>query len=61
MRPKIVTSLMGSIADNASGRIYSYRISKAVANMLSVNLHHELKPRNVYVMLLHPGARSPGR
>ena len=51
----IVTSRMGSIGDNASGRMYSYRMSKAAANMLGVNLHHELKPRNVSVMLLHPG------
>ena len=51
----IVTSRMGSIADNASGRMYSYRMSKAAANMLGVNLHHELKPRGAHVMLLHPG------
>jgi NAD(P)-dependent dehydrogenase (short-subunit alcohol dehydrogenase family) len=51
----IVTSRMGSIGDNGSGRMYSYRMSKAAANMLGVNLHHELKPKGVHVMLLHPG------
>jgi NAD(P)-dependent dehydrogenase (short-subunit alcohol dehydrogenase family) len=51
----IVTSRMGSIADNGSGRMYSYRMSKAAANMLGVNLHHELRPRGVSVVLLHPG------
>ena len=51
----IVTSRMASIGDNASGRMYSYRMSKAAANMLGVNLHHELRPRGVCVMLLHPG------
>ncbi len=51
----IVTSRMGSIGDNGSGRMYSYRMSKAAANMLGVNLHHELKPRGVHVVLLHPG------
>jgi len=51
----IVTSRMGSIGDNASGRMYSYRMSKAAANMLGVNLYHELRPRGVCVMLLHPG------
>jgi NAD(P)-dependent dehydrogenase (short-subunit alcohol dehydrogenase family) len=51
----IVTSRMGSIGDNESGRMYSYRMSKAAANMLGVNLHHELAPRGVRVMLLHPG------
>jgi NAD(P)-dependent dehydrogenase (short-subunit alcohol dehydrogenase family) len=51
----IVTSRMGSIGDNQSGRMYSYRMSKAAANMLGVNLDHELRPRGVRVMLLHPG------
>lgn len=51
----IVTSRMGSIGDNESGRMYSYRMSKAAANMLGVTLYHDLKPRGVAVMLLHPG------
>lgn len=51
----IVTSRMGSIGDNESGRMYSYRMSKAAANMLGVNLYHEFRARDVYVMLLHPG------
>ena len=51
----IVTSRMGSIGDNGSGRMYGYRMSKAAANMLGVNLWHELRPRGVSVMLLHPG------
>ncbi len=54
-RVGIVTSRMGSIGDNASGRMYSYRMSKAAANMLGVNLHHQLAPQGVGVMLLHPG------
>ncbi len=51
----IVTSRMGSIGDNQSGRMYSYRMSKAAANMLGVNLFHEFRSRGIYVMLLHPG------
>ncbi len=51
----IVTSRMGSIGDNGSGRMYSYRMSKAAANMLGVNLYHELEPRGAHVVLLHPG------
>ena len=51
----IVTSRMGSIGDNQSGGMYSYRMSKAAANMLGVNLYHELRAREVAVMLLHPG------
>ncbi len=54
-RVGIVTSRMGSIEANASGRMYSYRMSKAAANMLGVNLSHELRPRGVHVVLLHPG------
>ena len=51
----IVTSRMGSIGDNTSGGMYSYRMSKAAANMLGVSLYHELRPRGVAVLLLHPG------
>lgn len=51
----IITSRMGSIGDNASGGLYGYRMSKAAANQLGVNLHHELRPRGIQVMLLHPG------
>jgi len=51
----ILTSRVGSIADNATGGMYGYRMSKAAANQLGVNLHHELKPRGIAVMLLHPG------
>jgi NAD(P)-dependent dehydrogenase (short-subunit alcohol dehydrogenase family) len=51
----IVTSRMGSIGDNGSGRMYGYRMSKAAANMLGVNLYHQFEPRGIRVMLLHPG------
>ncbi|MCC7121564.1 MAG: SDR family oxidoreductase [Gammaproteobacteria bacterium] len=51
----ILTSRVGSITDNATGGMYGYRMSKAAANQLGVNLHHELKPRGIAVMLLHPG------
>jgi NAD(P)-dependent dehydrogenase (short-subunit alcohol dehydrogenase family) len=51
----IVTSRMASIGDNGSGRMYGYRMSKAAANMLGVNLYHQLEPADVRVMLLHPG------
>ena len=51
----IVTSRVGSISDNGSGGSYGYRMSKCAANALGVNLYHELKPRGISVMLLHPG------
>ncbi len=54
----IITSRVGSIADNASGGMYGYRMSKCAANQLGINLYHELKPRGIAVMLLHPGQVS---
>lgn len=51
----IVTSRVGSIEDNSSGNNYGYRCSKTAANMVGMNLHHDLSPRGIAVMLLHPG------
>lgn len=51
----IVTSRVGSMADNGSGGNYGYRMSKAAANMAGVNLSHDLAPRSIAVVLLHPG------
>ena len=51
----IVTSRVGSIEDNGSGGNYGYRCSKTAANMVGMNLHHDLSPRGIAVLLLHPG------
>ena len=51
----IVTSRVGSIADNGSGGNWGYRASKAAVNMVGMNLMHEFKPRGIAVALLHPG------
>ena len=51
----ILTSRVGSLADNGSGGMYAYRISKAAANMAGLNLHHDLKKQGVHVLMLHPG------
>ena len=51
----IITSRMGSIADNTSGGYYGYRISKAAVNMAGMNLARDLLERNIAVALLHPG------
>jgi NAD(P)-dependent dehydrogenase (short-subunit alcohol dehydrogenase family) len=51
----IVTSRVGSIADNGSGGHYGYRASKTAVNQIGTNLKHELKPRGIAVALLHPG------
>lgn len=51
----IVTSRMGSIADNTSGGRYGYRMSKAAVNIAGVSLAHDLRSAGVAVALLHPG------
>ena len=51
----LITSRMGSIADNGSGGAYGYRMSKAALNAAGVSLAHDLKPRGIAVALLHPG------
>ncbi len=51
----IVSSRVGSLADNTSGGNYGYRISKAAVNMAGVNLAHDLRAREIPLILLHPG------
>ena len=51
----IITSRMGSIADNDSGGYYGYRASKAAVNAIGKSLAIDLKPRGIAVFLLHPG------
>lgn len=51
----IVTSRMGSIADNTSGGRYGYRMSKAAVNAAGKSLAVDLAPRGVSVAILHPG------
>jgi NAD(P)-dependent dehydrogenase (short-subunit alcohol dehydrogenase family) len=51
----IVTSRVGSLGDNGSGGMYAYRVSKAAANMVALNLHHDLSKRGISVLALHPG------
>jgi len=51
----IVTSRMGSVADNGSGGYYGYRASKAAVNAVGKSLALDLKPRGIAVFLLHPG------
>lgn len=56
----VVTSRVGSLADNSSGGMYGYRMSKAAANMAALNLARELAPRQIAVLSLHPGTvRTP--
>lgn len=51
----LITSRMGSVADNGSGGRYGYRMSKAALNIAGVSLARDLEPRGVSVAILHPG------
>lgn len=51
----LMTSRMGSIADNTSGGRYGYRMSKAALNAAGMSLAHDLKSRGIAVAILHPG------
>lgn len=48
-----ISSMMGSITDNASGGNYDYRMSKAALNMFNSCLSKEFK--NSTCLVLHPG------
>ena len=56
----IITSRMGSIADNGSGGYYGYRMSKAAVNMAGMSLARDLRDRGITVLLLHPGMVATG-
>jgi len=50
-----ITSHMGSIGEISSPGSYYYRSSKAALNASMKGLSLELKPRDIGVLLLHPG------
>ncbi|KAF9738898.1 hypothetical protein PMIN06_010368 [Paraphaeosphaeria minitans] len=51
----VMSSRMGSIADNGSGGQYAYRGSNAAVNAVFKSLAVDLKGKGVAVVLLHPG------
>lgn len=51
----VITSRMGSMADNGSGAYYGYRMSKAALNAAGVSLANDLKDAGIAVAMLHPG------
>lgn len=51
----LITSRMGSIADNDSGSRYGYRMSKAALNAAGKSLSIDLKDQGIAVGILHPG------
>ena len=56
----LITSRMGSMGDNGSGRYYGYRMSKAALNAAGVSLAHDLKPRGIAVIMLIHARCGPG-
>ena len=51
----IVSSKVGSIADNSSGNSYIYRSSKTAVNQVSKSLSIDLRAEGITVVALHPG------
>ena len=56
----IITSRMGSIADNTSGGHYGYRMSKTAVNSAGTSLAQDLKSQGIAVALIHPGYVQTG-
>ncbi len=53
-----ITSRMGSIDDNTSGSSYGYRMSKVALSMAAKSLSIDLKEKEIFVAILHPGLVS---
>lgn len=51
----MITSRMGSITDNTSGKKYGYRMSKVALNIASVSMAQDLAPKEIAVGIFHPG------
>ncbi len=51
----LLTSRMGSIADNSSGGAYGYRMSKAALNAAAKSLSIDLAEHKWTLLTLHPG------
>tara|TARA_B100000902_G_C27315509_1_gene921055 strand:- start:1078 stop:1755 length:678 start_codon:yes stop_codon:yes gene_type:complete len=50
-----ISSQMGSIDDNYSGRFYFYRSSKSALNSAAKSLAIDWKDKDISVLMLHPG------
>lgn len=50
-----ISSFLGSIGQCDSTYKYSYRISKAALNMFNKTLSHELRPKGITCVVIHPG------
>lgn len=50
-----ISTQMASIGDNTSGGSYIYRSTKAALNMVLKNLSMDLRPKGIWVLIIHPG------
>jgi len=50
-----MSSKMGSLADNGTGGLYTYRSTKAALNTIVKNLALDLEQMDIKVIALHPG------
>jgi len=51
----MMSSMLGSLADNTSGSYYVYRSSKTALNMVTKSLSIDLLERGITCVALHPG------
>ena len=51
----VISSRMGSIADNDRGKSYAYRASKAALNCVMRSFAIDVQEKGVKVILMHPG------
>ena len=56
----LMSSRVGSIADNSSGGSYAYRASKAALNSIGKSMAIDLKDKGIVVVLMHPGYVKTG-
>jgi RNA-binding protein with serine-rich domain 1 len=50
-----ISSQLGSIERNLTGKLYSYRASKAAVNMINSSLAVDLKGESIAAVVIHPG------
>lgn len=50
-----MSSLLGSIQDNAQGGLYAYRMSKVALNMATKSMSIDLKDDKILCVAMHPG------
>lgn len=50
-----MSSILGSISENAQGGLYAYRMSKVALNMTTKSMSADLKTDQILCVAMHPG------